>query len=410
MKRVLSAILIIIFISGLGVLAAAESLTTPKSETVYAKLSADGSVTSGIYVINDFELSEKGEIRDKGDYLSIVNLSSSEAILSDSSQSEHSITAGPGLFRYQGNLDPVKHALPWKISVSYVTDLSGKAAEVRDLPGFSGDFQCTVSVSKADNLTPELSAIYNALTLQITVTLNSNKFSNVTSSDATFASSGNDRLLTFTILPGGVSSSVSYNATVRNFEIAPVTIAAIQANMSLEFDDLDITNADSQLQQLSGAGPMLLAGANGLVDNVFTQVNNEFAVSFAAMGATAPTLTRDNYRATLEAIAAQYPMMSDALNGVTAQLDGAVQYLSGLTAYTEGVEQLTTELGSLLGNFSGVTEAYTPVSFTDSRNVITQQQFVIQLDAIEIPKLVVPAPEPEVLTLWQKFLRLFGWY
>ena len=93
----------------------AESISdAAKEEVVYAKLASDGAAGE-IYVINVFSLDTAGQITDYGDYASVLNLTTTNALtLADGKVTGE---APAGRFYYQGNLN--KANLPWIMSFDY---------------------------------------------------------------------------------------------------------------------------------------------------------------------------------------------------------------------------------------------------------------------------------------------------
>ena len=58
---------------------AAEEENTPKQEVVYVNLNHDGSV-SDIYVVNIFDLDQKGQIVDYGSYTALRDMTSARSL------------------------------------------------------------------------------------------------------------------------------------------------------------------------------------------------------------------------------------------------------------------------------------------------------------------------------------------
>ena len=76
-----------------------------KDENVYVNLNMDGSV-SGVYVVNEYNLTEKTEITDYGNYASVKNLSSDDTITLSGDKVQ--VEAPAGKLYYQDNLNGTK--------------------------------------------------------------------------------------------------------------------------------------------------------------------------------------------------------------------------------------------------------------------------------------------------------------
>lgn len=80
-------------------------------------------------MVNAFTVTEAGEITDYGDYESVHNLTSLEAIEED--KDEYTFYSEKGKFYYQGNM--VDAQLPWNFEMKYVLD--GKEVSTEELAG-----------------------------------------------------------------------------------------------------------------------------------------------------------------------------------------------------------------------------------------------------------------------------------
>lgn len=117
-----------------------------KEEVVYANLDKNGGV-EGVYVVNIFGYSElvnavaanpaEPVIVDYGDYTSVKNLVSTEAIVKTGGD-EYTIYLNPevpadGKLYYQGN---TKNIIPWNIDVAFFLD--GKEVSAEEIAGAAG--------------------------------------------------------------------------------------------------------------------------------------------------------------------------------------------------------------------------------------------------------------------------------
>ena len=88
--------------------------------------------------------------------------------------------------------------------------------------------------------------------------------SNIKADNATIATAGSKKQLTYTVLPGK-TADFSVSADVRDFEMEAITINAIRLNLNL---DLDTSEFEQQLSDLANAIKELDDGALGLLDGV----------------------------------------------------------------------------------------------------------------------------------------------
>ncbi len=237
----------------------AEAQNTPKEEVVYINLNADGSVKE-ILVVNIFDLAEDGTIIDYGEYVSIRNMTGTEAI--DYRNNTVTIDAGAGKLYYEGRLK--ESAMPWNISIRYFMDGTEYTAD--DIAGMSGRLEITISVKQNPDC---VSSFFEGYALQASVTLDTKKASNIQAEGATEANVGSDKQLTFTILPD-TEKDFTVSADVKDYEMGAISINGIRMNMDIEINDDtlqekidEVIDAVNELDK--GAGE-LFDGTNGLCD------------------------------------------------------------------------------------------------------------------------------------------------
>ena len=229
-----------------------------KDEVVYATLDYNGE-TIEAYVVNILDIEEKGNFTDYGTYSSVENLTTTDELVSKNGSV--SGWAEEGKFYYQGNIDYAK--LPWIIDISYT--LNGNPITADNLASKSGELAINIKTSKAPNVN---SAFYENYILQISVTLSSEKCSNIEAKGATIANAGTDKLINITCLPNKDSSN-TVKADVKDFSMAGISINAVPYNMEVDMPDTsEMTDGFSQLSdgiaQLDGGVAKLREGAKQL--------------------------------------------------------------------------------------------------------------------------------------------------
>ncbi|MGN0240403.1 MAG: hypothetical protein ACI4CS_01835, partial [Candidatus Weimeria sp.] len=306
----------------------AAAADTGKEENVYANLEEDGSVR-GIYVVNSYDLDSDTEIVDYGDYSSVKNLSSDEKI--NVSGDKITVAAEKGKFYYQGNL--TTKDLPWNITLHYYLD--GKEVEASDLAGASGRLKITIGVSENSSVDSDF---YDNYLLQAKVVLDTDKCSDITADGATVGNEGSDKDLVYNFF-GSDSKEVEIDADVKDFEMDSITFTGVPLSLSIDKDDLDLSDLYDKADSISSASEKLSDGADKLSSSVEKYTDG---VSSAADGS-----------AKLES------GLSGLDSGISRLSSGASDLYSGTKKYTDSVSTYTKSVDSYV---SGVEQIYTSVS------------------------------------------------
>lgn len=253
MKKITALLLVALLMVGvmpISVFAAAEN--TPKEEVVYINLNTDGTVKE-IVVVNIFDLDEDGEIIDYGKYENLRNMTTNEKI--GYANETVTIDAEAGKLYYEGKLD--SKAMPWTIAIRYYMD--GKEYSAGDIAGKSGDMKLTVQITENRDC---IGNFFEGYALQATVTLDSEKCSNIHADGATIANVGRNKQLTYTILPN-MGADIEITAKVTDFEMSSIAINGIKLNLNIEIDDTTIQN---RIDEIIGAVKDLDDGVGKLKD------------------------------------------------------------------------------------------------------------------------------------------------
>lgn len=225
-----------------------------KDEVIYANLFANGKVKD-MYVVNQFDVTRAGKIIDYGSYTNVRNLTDLTEI--DQHQSgEVQFEAEEGKFFYQGELENTP--LPWDISITYVLD--GEKIEAEDLPGRSGKLEINIETAANEDV-DEL--FFEHFLLQVSVTIDPTVFQDMQAPKGTEANEGENKQITFTVLPEQEEVLI-LSANVTNFEMDPIDIAAIPANIAIE--DPDLSEMTGEMGKLSKAIADVHEGVGSLND------------------------------------------------------------------------------------------------------------------------------------------------
>ena len=206
-----------------------------KDEVVYAKLSATGE-RQEIYVVNIFDVEKEGKIVDYGPYASLKNLTD----LSELEQKDNKVafSAPKGKFYYQGNLD--EEPLPWDVSVSYY--LNGKEIAPDELAGKDGHVEIRINTSANEKVAP---VFFENYLLQISLSLNTDIYSNIHAPDGMLANAGKNKQATFTVMPEKEEELV-LEADVIDFELEGIDITAIPSSMPIDAPDINDMTGDME--------------------------------------------------------------------------------------------------------------------------------------------------------------------
>ena len=310
-KRIIAALLAALLIIGILPLSAfAATENTPKEEVVYINLNADGSVKE-IVVVNIFDLDKDGQIIDYGKYESLRNMTTTDKI--GYSGETVTIDAKAGKLYYEGKLD--SNVMPWNIAIHYYMD--GKEYKASDIAGKSGDLKITIDITKNENC---IGNFFEGYALQASVTLDTEKCSNIKADGATVANVGSNKQLTYTILPNK-GADIEITAKATDFEMSAIAINGIKLNLAIDIDDAEI---QSKIDEIIGAVKDLDEGAGELKDGAEELYDGT-------------TLLKDK--------------VSELYTGVGALNGGAAELSGGLSAITSKNKEL---LGGAYEAFKGL--------------------------------------------------------
>ncbi|ENH95904.1 X-X-X-Leu-X-X-Gly heptad repeat-containing protein [Gracilibacillus halophilus YIM-C55.5] len=269
MKRVLLLLLVsILLIPPFPINAANDDATktesdgsfSEKDEVVYATLSPSGE-KNDMYVVNSFQVKDQGTIIDYGNYSSVKNLTDLTEINRNDNKIE--FTATEDTFYYQGNIQ--EQPLPWEIDLTYKLD--GKQMSPEQLLGNDGPFTLqmdTAKNGKADDV------FFENYMLQVTLTLDAGKYQNIQAGDGTVANAGQNKQVTYTVMPGK-EETLTLKADVSDFEMEAIEISAVPASMPVEDPDTDeMTN---EMKSLTDATEEIDSGVNDLKQGI-AELNN----------------------------------------------------------------------------------------------------------------------------------------
>lgn len=152
---------------------------------------------------------------------------------------------------YEGKLK--ENVIPWIIQIKYFMD--GKEYPANQIAGMSGKLEIKISIKQNKNCD---SSFFEGYALQTSITLDSNKATDIKAEGATVANVGSDKQLTYTVLPNK-EKEIAISATVQDFEMKGIAINGIRMNMEIDFDD---TSIQEKIGEVIGAVNDLGEGAD----------------------------------------------------------------------------------------------------------------------------------------------------
>ena len=226
-----------------------------RDEVIYAVLASDGSVND-LYAVNHFSLEKAGCITDYGKYTKVTNLTDTGRL----TYTDGAVTfnANTENFHYQG--DMAEKVLPWIFDIKYY--LNGAETGPQELAGSSGKLEIKITSKRNEAVDP---LFYENYMLQISITLDTDKSSDIHAPDAVLANAGKNKVAAYTVLPGR-DADISLSAMVRDFSMAGMEITAMPFSMNVEPPDTDEMLDD--FTQLSDAISRLNDGVEDLTDGI----------------------------------------------------------------------------------------------------------------------------------------------
>lgn len=203
--------------------------TVNKHESIYIKLHADGTMNHTT-VVNRFHGStDEGEIVDYGPYTSIKSLVDDTV----GHVEDHKIIWPASVlkndFYYEGELEEIQ--LPNRYRITYY--LNDEVIDPSELAGKEGSFKLKVSVIENEAYKKDMD-----FSTQIQVTLDLDKFSDVSMSSGNVITVGKTLTVNYMLLPDQTGEFI-LEATVKNLELDPITMTLVPFDMTIPGDIQD---------------------------------------------------------------------------------------------------------------------------------------------------------------------------
>ena len=332
-----------------------------KEEVVYANLLGDGTVDA-IYVVNSFVLNEAGQIVDYGDYTALRNMTSMEELHFENQRV--TVDAEAGRLYYEGILND--DTLPWTFSIRYWLD--GREYTAEELAGQDGHLQMDIRIRQNPACNP---VFFDNYALQVSMQLDTTLCKNIRAEDATLASVGRNKQITWTILPGK-DSLLSVSADVTDFEMEQISFNGITLSMALDLNEEQYSGLTDRMNQISDAAVQfddgaleLFRGMEELYDGAAELTDYLYELRDGAKEA------RDGASELRDGIAELYDGTIQIADGASSARSGAAKLKDGTAELNDAAAQLHEGAGDLLDGMETLHDGVTKLN-----------QYLVELDAV----------------------------
>ncbi len=326
-----------------------------KEEVVYVILNEDGS-TKNIYVVNSFENNEGG-LSDYGNYESVRNLSTEDALTIENGEVMGNVPAGK--FYYEGKLTETK--IPWNISIKYKLD--GTPINASELAGKSGNVEIGINISENEGVYSEF---YENYALQISTSFDTNKCKNIVAEGATIANAGENKNISYTLLP---KKEANYTITTEatGFEMGAISINGIP--FSLNLDIREMGKVDTISEDISEGFAPLKEGVASLDDGV-----NNLEVGAESFNRGINELVEQtnpliNGSKEVQGAISKINSSLSNVNELSSENDSAAQLSAASENFSTGLTQLTTGLTAIPQDSDEVKKLLNAMAQSEDPNV-----------------------------------------
>ena len=270
-----------------------------KNETVYAKVSYDGKVSSinvNEHIINNEKLTL---INDYSELDDIFNLNGNEKYSKDGNFLTWN-TTGNDIF-YQGKL---KNSLPIEMNITYLLD--GESIDLKDLLGKSGNVTIRIKYTNNDshlvNVNGKYENLYTPFVVTMGTIINNENNSNITVSNGKVLSSGTKSVVMGVSMPGLYESlnmsdlknlnTIEINYDTTNFELSTMysvvssNLISSDTNIFNKLNSLTskVDELESNMNTIDESASMIKDGSNKIKSGLKSSIdelsnNNSSALS-----------------------------------------------------------------------------------------------------------------------------------
>ena len=344
---------------------------TSKDEVVYVKLNNNGNVDN-VYVVNSFDVKNGEKIVDYGRYSNVLNLSTSDKLNYSSGVVDVNVSDTNKKFYYQGDMKNCE--IPWDINIRYTLD--GKSISSEELAGKSGNLEISFDIKKNDTVDE---VFFNNYALQISLTLDGDKCSDIIADGGTIASVGNNKTITYIKL-AGEEASYTINSNVENFEMDSISFNGLNMDMNV---DVNVDDMTSSFDTLVDSIDKLNDGASELKSGVDTYKNG---VSTLYTGSSKLLEGVSSYKSGVNSLDKGINSLQSGLNGykegVNSLYSNSQKLLEGAKSLNSGVKALESGVSSLNQGVNNLESGLNTLAYGSSsykQNVNSYAQSVNQV-------------------------------
>ena len=332
--------------------------STKKTETVYAVLNGDGSlsdiVVSG-WLHNDFGIKN---LKEKLNLTDVKNVKTDE--VPEDNNGEYTWNSDSNDIYYQGNST---EQLPVTMQITY--ELDGQQLSQEELKGKSGHLKINIHLTNVNSETKTINGknviIHPFYVAGGMLSLNNDHYSNATCDQGKIVTDGSKQMLVFAAVPGlkdtlesadlsKVSDQLSIGDDINiECDVTDCDELNLMMGMSNEEDISDILDEGDSIEELTNgitklmdADDQLVDGSQKLADGtqqLITESEPLTSSSGSIRTLSNGALTLNSGALRLKAALAQYTdgvgQLNDGVNALYAIPDGANQISLGMTTPTE---------------------------------------------------------------------------
>ena len=332
--------------------------STKKTETVYAVLNGDGSlsdiVVSG-WLHNDFGIKN---LKEKLNLTDVKNVKTDE--VPEDNNGEYTWNSDSNDIYYQGNST---EQLPVTMQITY--ELDGQQLSQEELKGKSGHLKINIHLTNVNSETKTINGknviIHPFYVAGGMLSLNNDHYSNATCDQGKIVTDGSKQMLVFAAVPGlkdtldsadlsKVSDQLSIGDDINiECDVTDCDELNLMMGMSNEEDISDILDEVDSIEELTNgitklmdADDQLVDGSQKLADGtqqLITESEPLTSSSGSIRTLSDGALTLNSGALRLKAALAQYTdgvgQLNDGVNALYAIPDGANQISLGMTTPTE---------------------------------------------------------------------------
>lgn len=332
--------------------------STKKTETVYAVLNGDGSLSD--IVVSGWLHNDSGikNLKEKLNLTDVKNVKTDE--VPEDNNGEYTWNSGSNDIYYQGNST---EQLPVTMQITY--ELDGQQLSQEELKGKSGHLKINIHLTNVNSETKTINGknviIHPFYVAGGMLSLNNDHYSNTTCDQGKIVTDGSKQMLVFAAVPGlkdtldsadlsKVSDQLSVGDDINiECDVTDCDELNLMMGMSNEEDISDILDEGDSIEELTNgitklmdADDQLVDGSQKLADGtqqLITESDPLTSSSGSIRTLSNGALTLNSGALRLKAALAQYTdgvgQLNDGVNALYAIPDGANQISLGMTTPTE---------------------------------------------------------------------------